>query len=228
MFTADSLFVTENIIHIGAAFYLAGFLFRDQLALRSLIIAGDIVYVMYFYLAPESPLWGGIFWSALFVLVNVAMLARIAADRMHVRLQPHEYRLKDRLVGLSPGQFRGLLRLGRAAEADGRIELTREGETPDMLFCVTDGAYDVDKGGQHVARAEGGFVGEVAFLLGRAASATVRLDRGARYFAWPVAPLRQHLQRDPALDAAFKAAINRDLAAKVAVAGTPGARDLGG
>jgi hypothetical protein len=220
MFSIDTLLVTENIIHFGAAFYLAGFLFRDQLALRALIVAGDVIYLLYFYLAPESPLWGGIFWSALFVAVNLAMLGRIAADRMHLRLPPRDRQLLDRLGALSPGQIRCLLRLGRAAEAEGRIELTREGETPGMLFCVTEGDYDVEKGGKVVARAEGGFIGEVAFLLGRPASATVRLDCGARYFAWPVEPLRQQLARNPELDAAFKAAISRDLAAKIAVSGT--------
>ena len=67
----DSLFVSENIVHAGALLYLAAFLFRNQIILRSLIIAGDFVYILYFYLAPETPLWGGIFWSTMFTLVNV-------------------------------------------------------------------------------------------------------------------------------------------------------------
>ena len=49
----------------------SAFLFRDQFILRGLILVGNLVYILYFYFAPESPLWGGIFWSAMFTIVNV-------------------------------------------------------------------------------------------------------------------------------------------------------------
>jgi hypothetical protein len=62
----DAILAGENIVHIGAALYLVGFLFRDQILLRAFVIAGDLVYILYFYFAPEVPLWGGIFWSAVF------------------------------------------------------------------------------------------------------------------------------------------------------------------
>ena len=35
---------------------------------------GDDVCIMYFYFAPEIPLWGGIFWSAPFTIVSVVMI----------------------------------------------------------------------------------------------------------------------------------------------------------
>ena len=41
----ESLFAKENIVHLGAALYLVGFLFRDQIMLRGVIIAGDLVYI---------------------------------------------------------------------------------------------------------------------------------------------------------------------------------------
>ena len=55
----EHILVSENIVHVGALLYLAGFLFRNQIVLRSLIIAGDFVYILYFYFAPDVPLWGG-------------------------------------------------------------------------------------------------------------------------------------------------------------------------
>ena len=44
----DDIWVSGNIVHIGALLYLAGFLFRNQIILRSLIIVGDFVYILYF------------------------------------------------------------------------------------------------------------------------------------------------------------------------------------
>ena len=52
----EQLLVSKNIVHVAALLYLVGFLFRDQLILRGLILVGDLVYILYFYFAPESPL----------------------------------------------------------------------------------------------------------------------------------------------------------------------------
>ncbi len=82
----ESIWNKDNIVHIGAAFYLAGFLFRDQLMLRAFIIGGDVVYILYFLLAPNEPLWGGVFWSAVFMAVNAWMIGGIVADRTQFRM----------------------------------------------------------------------------------------------------------------------------------------------
>src|SRR6185312_7552403 len=100
----DALLVKENIVHIGAALYLAGFLFRDQLMLRGLIVAGDLVYIAYFYFAPVEPLWGGIFWSAVFVGVNLAMIGRIVADRAAFGIGAEARRLYAHHDALTPGE----------------------------------------------------------------------------------------------------------------------------
>jgi hypothetical protein len=86
----EGLFASENIVHVGALLYLAGFLFRNQLILRGLIIAGDFVYILYFYFAPDVPLWGGIFWSVMFTVVNLAMIGLIIADTLHFNLTANE------------------------------------------------------------------------------------------------------------------------------------------
>ena len=109
----EVLFAKENIVHVGATLYLVGFLFRDQIMLRAFVIAGDLVYISYFYFAPDMPLWGGVFWSAVFTLVNVVMIARIVADRTQFRMSAEERQLFSLLGTLSPGEFRRLIRLGR-------------------------------------------------------------------------------------------------------------------
>ena len=97
----DYIVHKDNIVHIGALLYLAGFLFRNQILLRSLIIAGDIVYIAYFLLAPATPLWGAIFWSALFMLgEHLDDRADPGRESMHFRLTPTERLLHDALHGL--------------------------------------------------------------------------------------------------------------------------------
>ena len=213
----EALFTKENIVHAGATLYLVGFLFRDQIMLRTFVIAGDLVYISYFYFAPDMPLWGGVFWSAVFTLVNLVMIARIVADRTRFRMSAEERQLFSLLGTLSPGEFRRLLRIGRWQTAIETTVLATEDRPLDRLYYILDGDIVIEKSGRvpltigpHV------FIGEVAFLLPRPASATVTVAAGARYMTWDRAALCKQQLHAPALAVALSVALNKDMAAKVA------------
>ena len=143
----DHVLVEENIVHLGAFLYLAGFLCRDQLLLRGFIVAGDVVYILYFYLAPASPLWGGIFWSVVFTLANLAMIGRILSDRSAYGMTEDDRRLHGLLDTLTPGEFRRLMRAGHWNKADGDVAITLEGQPLHRLAYVIDGTITVEKAG---------------------------------------------------------------------------------
>ena len=212
----DHVLVKENIVHLGAFLYLAGFLCRDQLLLRGFIVAGDILYILYFYFAPASPLWGGIFWSVVFTLANLAMIGRILSDRSAYGMTEDDRRLHGLLDTLTPGEFRRLMRAGHWNKAEADVAITLEGQPLHRLAYVIDGTVTVEKAGHAFTITSPTFIGEVAFLIDRPASATVTLSAGARYVTWDMKRLRQVLLRSPALRIGLGAAFNRDMAAKVA------------
>ncbi len=212
----EILFAKENVVHLGAVLYLAGFLFRDQILLRTFVIAGDVVYILYFYFAPAVPLWGGVFWSMVLVLVNAWMIFRLLADRAHVAMSDNERQLVPLLDGLTPGEFRRLMRAGTWQSATAPTVLTRENEPLDHLYYVLAGSIDIDKAGQSFSIGPETFIGEVAFLLKREATATVTLAPGARYISWNIGALRRMMLGAPSLAIALAGALNRDMAAKVA------------
>ena len=215
----EQLFVSKNIVHVAALLYLLGFLFRDQLILRGLILLGDLVYILYFYFAPEEPLWGGIFWSAMFTIVNVTMIWLIFFDEVHFSLRANERKLFDLLENLTPGQFRKLLKAGRQEVATSPIAITKENEPLHQLYFIVDGKMTIDKGGHRMVSESKTFVGEIAFLLSRPATATVTLEAGCHYCVWDSKALHAALNGNPALRTALSAAMNRKLAEKVAQAG---------
>jgi hypothetical protein len=65
----DGVLVKENIVHLAAFLYLAGFLCRDQLLLRGFIVAGDVVYILYFS-SRRRRRCGRHLWSLIFTLAN--------------------------------------------------------------------------------------------------------------------------------------------------------------
>ena len=215
----EQLLDSRNIVHVGALLYLLGFLFRDQLVLRGLIILGDLVYILYFYFAPEIPLWGGIFWSATFTAVNLVMIWFIYLDEVQFSLPAHERKLFELLVDLTPGQFRTFLKAGRQEVAALPLVITRENEPLDKLYFVTDGKVTIDKGGRRMVSEAKTFIGEIAFLLARPATATVTLEPGCHYGVWDSKTLHGLLNGNAALKLALSSALNRKLAEKVAQAG---------
>jgi len=220
----ESLLTKDGIVHIAALLYLAGFLFRNQILLRGLIIAGDLVYIAYFFFAPATPLWGAIFWSATFVLVNVWMIAQIVMENRHFTLTARERTLFDLLQDLTPGQFRLLLRLARQGEAEAPMVITEEGQPLDKLYFVISGRIDIRKAGRQAVTDAETFIGEIAFLLDRPATATVTLQPGCHYFVWNAAELKQAMDAKPGLGSALTAAMNRNLAMKVAKSEVSGRR----
>jgi CRP-like cAMP-binding protein len=63
------------------------------------------------------------------------------------------------------------------------------------------------------------FIGEIAFLLGEPASATVTLEPGTPYFVWKQDQLKALMQSKPDLGNSLSLAMNRKLAQKIAVGG---------
>jgi hypothetical protein len=212
----EAILVKENIVHLGAALYLAGFLFRDQVMLRAFVAGGDLVYVLYFYLAPHVPLWGGVIWSAVLVVVNAWMIFRILADRRVHAMSEDEQRLFALLDGLTPGEFRQLMKAGDWQSAASPTTITEENQPLDRLYYVLDGDVAIEKAGSRFMIGPETFVGEVAFLLKRPASARVTLGAGSRYVVWEIAALRRLMLRAPSLAIAVAGALNKDMAAKVA------------
>lgn len=210
------LFDSQQIVHVAALLQLAGYFFRDQIIMRSLLIGGSCIYVLYYLLAPATPLWGGMFWSLAFSVVNLTMVALLIRDRRIGTMSEEDSRLFSLLAGLSPGEFRKLRRMAERVEARDEQQITGEGEPLDQLYFLSEGTARVRKGATELQVQAPVFIGEVAFLLGRPASASVLVEPGAHYLRWDSRALKQLSLRSPSLRIAFTEALNRDMALKVA------------
>ena len=95
------------------------------------------------------------------------------------------------------------------------IEILTEGEVPANLYYVEGKGFELRKG-EFLAKVDSpAFAGEIAFLNGVAASATVTLPPGTDYVVWSVADLRKVSRRNRALGNALIARFSLDLAQKV-------------
>jgi hypothetical protein len=204
------------LINIAALIGVAAVAFKDQVLLRATLVLSTLLYITYFFLVPSAPLWNSIFWAVINLSVNAIVMVRLIADRTQFRLSDDELRLFAAFRSLSPGEFRSLTGIAAWRTATTQTLLTREGAPVERLFYVLDGAIGIAKSGRSFPIAAGTFIGEVAFLRGQPASATVTLEEGARYIEWSARRLTDLLTKNPSLKTSLDVLFNADMARKVA------------
>jgi Popeye protein conserved region len=206
----------QNLVHVRAILYLVCFLFRDQILLRSFAIAGDFAYVTYYFNVAEQPLWGAIFWNVPNVLINLTMIGLILRDNRTTSFTDNELKLYRCLNTLSPSDFRKIVRLGKWGKANADTLLAAEGQPLGLLHYVLEGDVEIEKGGRKINAKPGMFIGEIAFLKQRPASATVKIRPGSLYISWLHTDLMRAQIRYDSLKNAIAAMLNSDMAEKVA------------
>ncbi|MCK4823573.1 cyclic nucleotide-binding domain-containing protein [bacterium] len=203
------------LVHLAAMTQIAGYLCRDQLILRSLLLIGTMLYMAYYWLYPETPLWEPLFWGVLISLANTVMLIRIYLDRLHLQMSDDEARLFRVFHGFTPGMFRKLMAIGTFRYAESVVTLVKEGGEVDKLYFVIDKGFRISKSGNNFDFMPGAFVGEVVFLSGGLASATVAVPDGACYIDWSLDSLKKLCKKHPELKLRLESLMNQDLAQKV-------------
>ena len=205
------------LIHAGAFFYIMAFVVREELLMRILVLAGSCLYILYYFLFPEVPLWDAIFTSVIMIFANLYVVSQVVLERTTLRMSDDEKALFDAFETLNPGQFRHLLKEARwhtAFDPDGTI-LTREGEAAPALYYVFEGEISVEKGEQQFRLPARNFIGEIAYILGTDTTATTIAPEGVRYVRWDAETLSQLSIKKPALGNALNALLTRDLAKKL-------------
>jgi len=140
---------------------------------------------------------------------------RLMLDRRPTVFTEEDLVVYRALPQVSPGEFRRLVAIAERETTSAPLEVTREGVLPEHLYYLVDGAFMLDKRGNS-RRIDGPtFLGEIAYMLDRPASATATLEGGARYIRWKVTDLKALIAKDPILKNALEFAFNRDLAVKV-------------
>jgi hypothetical protein len=212
----DAWSPTALLVHGAALTYVIGFLVREQLVLRGLMQVGSILYIAYYYIHPETPLWDAIAWTAVMFVANAWTIFRILKDRRVGTFDEEDLIVYSAIRHIAPGDFRRLMAKAQKAGASAPLTLTEEGGVPDTLWFIVSGEATLEKRGAQRRLSGPMFIGEIAYLLNQPASARVTLDAGGRYAAWSVADLRSLISRNPSIGAALDSAFNQDLAAKVA------------
>ncbi len=211
---------TATVALMYAAFILAtgAFLVRDVLWLRILASLASLCLLIIAYNNPGTPLWLGMAWYAAFVIINSVHCGIIIYQRQVLRLTEAEARLQElAFPALDPLMVKKLMRRGQWHDfGEGEI-LAKQGEAVDRLYVLAQGEASVELGASELAGLKPGqFIGEISFLTGDPANATVRATTAVTCLAWDRASLAKTLARHPDLCSVMYGAFGVNLAGKIA------------
>lgn len=204
-------------VQLALLFYVLGFLTRNELHLRLLLLAGTGFYILYYYHATDTPLWDAIWTSAVIGITNLVLILIILRERTTVGMSPNMLSLFQSFPTLYPGQFRQIMKRADWITAAHDTDICTQGETPRYLYLVSHGSVTVKRDGKSTTVGVGNFLGEISFLIDSPASATVTAHPGTQYVRWERQQLNQMMEKSPRLSNALRALFNQDIARKLAV-----------
>ncbi|MBS1538576.1 MAG: cyclic nucleotide-binding domain-containing protein [Bacteroidetes bacterium] len=207
--------IIGNIANILNA---AAYSVRNIMWLRILVVLGSAVSIVYTTQVVNDPWAAGsdIAWNVIFIIINAYQLWVLYRDS-RFSYSAEERDIFTRIFhSLSPTTFRKLLSIAEWRDIPEGTILTNEGETVQNLFLIYKGLTVVIVGEHIVAHCgENNFIGEMSFLTGKSAAASVKTAAQTRCVVWTKEDLQILVEKNEDVLAGLQMVFSRNLVDKI-------------
>ena len=209
----------DVMVHVANLVYFASFTMRDILRLRVLTVIAASCLIPYYYFQTE-PLLPAIYWNLVFVALNLYWIGRIVLERRPVQLSEDEVQLcKLVFHSLTPREMLKLLRLAHWEDVPVGKWLVEAGKKVDRLRVIYSGRARVEAQGKPITElGPGELVGQMSFITDEPAPVHIVAAEPTRCVTWYKSTLRDFLNLNPDLRAAFQVVLGVDLSHRVKAA----------
>ncbi|KAL8443265.1 hypothetical protein Emag_005990 [Eimeria magna] len=193
------------IVTVGSLLSLTATLMADMRLLRAFNLLAGLCYFSYNW-SRRPRLADAALWNVVFLVLNIVMLWRVHTEHREVAFSPQELDIFQRYflpAGMSPRQFRRLLKQGVWRTLPQGFVLQHEACNCDTLCFVVRGTVEISQGGQLVETYRGGETGAVIgiepFLSYLAALRSIRATKKSAQAATTTPPdtLASHADETP-------------------------------
>ena len=207
--------------HLSYLLIAISYWLTDIFWLRVMAVVGLSLEIVYFLLS-GGDLRAGIGWDLVFIAINLYQLYRLMKDRLSLRLPEADRELlRSVFVGLDDAQIARLLGAGELRDVTRGSKLADENEKLSILYFICEGRAAVTIAGREVSHLDkGNFVGEVAFLTDRPATATVVAESDLRALIFDRAKLNKFFEDETEVAGLIYQLMGRELANKIKVSNT--------
>ena len=202
--------------HVSYVLIALSYWMTNVFWLRVIAVIGLVFEILYFRMS-SGDMHTGVGWDIIFIAINLYQIFRLVLDKRRLRYMKELHLLSQgAFASLTREQLAQLVKVGSWRTLEPGTEVTREGEPVKDLILICDGQMVVESQGQTITHLHGGsLVGELAFVSGRPATATVTAQRITRAFVLEMEKLRKLVRVDDLVASAIDRVVGRDLAAKL-------------
>ena len=213
-FITDFLDPNNLVGHVAYVLLIISMLMCNMRWLRIFAISAGSISAIYYWAQAD---YVSVFWETIFTLVNICQLFYIAIENSRGRFSKDEkYFIETCLPGVERAQARRFVKLGAWTQVSDGAVLITEDTCPQRLKFLVDGTAVVSRNTKHLGNVgKGDFLGEMSYLTGKSASASVIADSTLRYLAFDRDILKLHLDRNPEVRFALESSFNRNLVGKL-------------
>jgi len=207
--------VKDIAVHFAFVLTALAYIAYDILFLRILAVSSSLVGIVFFGILQGRT--SILVWQLIFLGINTWRIFHLLRERRNISFSEEERELYQTIFStFTPVEFLKLMRVGSWKAGEPGFALSTQDEHVDELLIIYNGEVAVEKDGVEVVRLrDGTWIGEMSYLQGSKASATVRVVRPTQYVAWPKAELSSLLKRNPTMDVAMKSVLSADLIQKL-------------
>jgi len=205
-----------SIVILAAAFQAVAYLFSSQIPLRLFLLAGTFLYLLYYFVAADDPLWPAIFGTGCIGATSIYGFLRALAYRSKLTISKAHLPIYERMSGIEPGAFRKLMKHAQIETFESQTCLTEVEKIPSNVYYTLAGDVEVTKGTKTFSVPAFNFIGEISIIGGFAATATVQAIKGTKAVVWDRKTLMDQMQRDERFRIAVEALFAKDMAFKLA------------
>jgi hypothetical protein len=174
------------ILNLSYLLVVVALLVRDMLVLRSVIILGELGFVVYGAQFNTTIL----IWNLIFLVINVTQVIRLLLERRPVPIAEELQDIyKNVFTELTTREFLTFWNMGKnIVVKDGY--LCRRNQVQSELLLILDGSVAVKKNGVRLAElSRGNFVAEMSFMTGEPATADVQCIDSVALVSWSQAKI---------------------------------------
>lgn len=213
-------FLTEfidpnNLVgHTAYVLLIVSMMMRSMRWLRIFAIGAGSVSAIYYWAQAD---YVSVFWETLFTLVNILQLVIIAIENWRGKFSSDEqYFIETCLPGVERAQARRFVKLGAWTQVSEGAILITEDTCPQRLKFVVDGTANITREEKYLGKiGKGDFLGEMSYLTGKPASASVTAKTQMSFLAFERGMLKEHLTKYPDVRFALESSFNRNLVGKL-------------
>ena len=207
--------------HLSYVLIAVSYWLTNMFWLRVVAVIGLSLEILYFWLS-AGDLRTGIGWDLIFIGINLFQIYQLVKDRLSLRLPESDRQLlRSVLAGLDDAQIARLLAAGEFCDIPDGTILAEENQSLDRIFFICAGRLRVAIAGRQISHLErGNFVGEVAFLTERPATATVTAEGVVRALVFDRRTLSHFFHHEAEVAGLIYQLLGRELAHKIKVSNT--------